>query len=133
MAYPPGWARAHGDFGTATAEVRGSDERIVGYLNITPKQGPESLANWSHFRADHNGHEGDREVKVLASATKLRFLTGTGSCVEDRYKTTTSPYIELACIVAGKRGTTVIVGAAPPQAWSRVSPLLERAISALRT
>jgi hypothetical protein len=54
--------------------------------------------------------------------------------VRDSYTTVThARYVEIACLVAGQRATSVIVGAAPPNAWSQVSPLLERAISAFET
>jgi hypothetical protein len=70
----------------------------------------------------------------LAAATGLRFRSGRGSCVRDAYTTTTSAqFIEIACLVRGPRVASVIVGAAPPQTWTRMSPLIERAISALTT
>jgi hypothetical protein len=70
-------------------------------------------------------------MMALASATGLRFRGGQGSCVKDRYATESDHrYIEIACIVRGTDGTTVIVGAAPPAWWGRFSPDIERAISA---
>jgi hypothetical protein len=112
----------------------GPSGRFFGYLNITPRQGGETLANWARFRTAHNSQEGDRHVAILADAGGLRFLTGRGACVRDSYTTATQvPYIELACLVSGRRATTVVVGAAPPGSWSRISPVLERAISSLTT
>ena len=62
--------------------------RIAGYLNATPRQGAESLRNWTEFRVAHNGEEGDREVRLLAGATgHLSFRSATGSCVLDSYRT----------------------------------------------
>jgi hypothetical protein len=134
LPYPPGWARAAGDAGTATAELLDSGQRIVGYLNLTARQGDETLADWAQFRVAHNAEEGDRAVQRLAVGTGLRFRSGHGSCVQDSYTTTTgNRYIELACIVAGRKGTSVIVGASPPQAWRRVSPLLHAAIAGFTT
>ena len=134
LSYPPGWSHVHGDKGSATAELFGHQDQILGFLNVTPRQGAETPTNWTHFRAEHNAEEGDRAVRVLASAKRLRFRTGTGSCVKDSYRTIThARYIELACLVAGRRASTVIVGAAPPDAWPRVSALLERSISSLTT
>jgi hypothetical protein len=134
VAYPPAWARIKSDVGSGSAALLATRDRIVGYLNLTPQQGGETLANWSRFRVAHNGMEGDRSVVTLAAARNLRFRTGRGSCVRDSYTTTTANhYIELACIVAGRRATTIVVGAAPPEWWSRISPLLERAISSLTT
>jgi hypothetical protein len=111
-----------------------SDGRFLGYLNITPRQGDESLSNWSSFRVDHNQEEGDRAVTQLAAATGLHFLTGRGSCVKDSYTTRTgSRFVEIACLVAGARAQSVIVGAAPPSVWGRESGNIERAIAGLRT
>ena len=134
LAYPGSWRRVHGDSGTATATLSGAGGTIVGYLNVTPRQGSESPANWTSFRISHNAQEGDRHVVRLASGTGLRFRSGTGSCVRDSYTTSSGrPYIELACIVRGARATTVIVGASPPSQWPRISPQIQQAISALRT
>jgi hypothetical protein len=134
LAYPPSWSVQHGDPGTATAALLGSDGRFLGYLNITPQQGDETLSNWSSFRVDHNRNEGDRAVRRLAAATGLRFLTGHGTCVKDAYTTQTgSRFVEIACLVAGARAESVIVGAAPPAGWATESPTIERAIAGVRT
>jgi hypothetical protein len=133
LAYPPGWAKTHGDPGTATAALLGTAGRYIGYLNVTPQQGAEKLAGWAAFRVSRNAEEGDRHVVRLAAATGLHFATGPGSCVKDAYTTTTGArYIELACIVKGPTSTAVIVAATPPGSWARISPLLERAIAAFR-
>lgn len=134
MSYPASWQREDGDPGTATAALLSSKGAFMGYLNITPQQGPEKLTGWAAFRIHHDENEGDRHLKELASATGLRFLTGPGSCVEDSYLTQIhKQYVEIACIVAGKKATTVVVGAAPPSAWSREAPVLKRAIEGLET
>lgn len=132
MPYPPGWSVVRGDRGTATAMLLGSGQSVIGYLNVTPRQGAESLSNWARFRVAHNAAEGDRGVRTLAAATRLRFRNGRGSCVRDAYATKTGAhYIEIACLVAGAKTRSVIVGASPPQAWGRISGVLERAISGL--
>jgi hypothetical protein len=62
------------------------------------------------------------------------FRGGHGSCVIDDYRSSSGhQYREVACIVAGTKATTVIVGAAPPQDWHSQSPAIERAISAFKT
>lgn len=133
MAYPTRWRRERGDAGTATAVLVGKDRRFIAYLNLTPHQGTETLANWSSFRVDHNADEGDRAIKRLAAARGLHFRTGPGSCIKDSYTTSVGAhYIEIACLVAGPRGQTVIVGAAPPSTWARESGVLERAIEGVR-
>jgi hypothetical protein len=115
-----------------SAAVRAHRE-IRGYPNATPRQGGEAV-EWASFRVDHNRDEGDVDVKPVASATNLRFRNGHGSCVIDTYKSSSGrSYREIACIVAGARATTVVVGAAPPAQWSRQGPALERAISSFLT
>jgi hypothetical protein len=74
------------------------------------------------------------DVKPVASATNLRFRGAQGSCVVDDYRSSTGrSYREIACIVAGTRATTVVVGAAPPAQWPRQRPAIERAISSFLT
>jgi hypothetical protein len=129
LAYPPGWRLTKTDPGTVTA-ARKAGGRIVGYLNVTPKSGEETLANWTSFRPAHNREEGDHDLVPIASATGLRFRNGQGSCVKDGYSTSSNArYTEVACIVRGPAATTVIVGATPPALWNRLSPTIERAIS----
>jgi hypothetical protein len=129
MPYPPAWHPIHGDAGTASAALTSPDGKFVGYMNLTPQQGHETLANWPTFRVDHNHDEGDRHIQRLAAATNLAFPAGRGSCVRDQYVTKSGAhYIELACIVTGRRTTAVIVGAAPPSQWPRVGGDIARAI-----
>jgi hypothetical protein len=129
LAYPGAWRLTRTDPGTVTATMR-RNGAITGYLNITPQGGAETLANWAGFRPAHNREEGDRNLVPLASAGGLRFTDGRGSCVKDSYSTSTGRrYTEIACIVRGAAATTVIVGAATPGQWDRVSPTLERAIT----
>ncbi len=132
LAYPTGWHLTRTDPGTVTA-ARTEHGEIRGYLNITPQQGEETLANWASFRPAHNRDEGDSDLVPIAAATNLRFSGGRGSCVKDRYATASAHhYVEIACIVRGPAATTVIVGAAPPALWSRFSPMIERAISSFQ-
>jgi hypothetical protein len=129
LAYPPRWRLTTTDPGTVTAAVKAVG-RIVGYLNITPQSGEETLANWASFRPAHNREEGDHDLVPIASAAGLRFRNGRGSCVKDDYATSSNArYTEIACIVRGPATTTVIVGATPPALWNRFSPAIERAIS----
>jgi hypothetical protein len=132
IRYPPGWERIKSDPGTVSVAALARDHRFIGYLNLTPRQGAETIGNWARFRVAHNADEHERDVTRLAAATGLRFGSARGSCVRDAYTTTTGArYIELACLVAGRRASVVVVGAAPPGAWSRTAPLLERAIASL--
>jgi hypothetical protein len=134
MAYPLRWRSIRSDPGTVSAATRAESGAIRGYLNATPQQGAETLGSWSSFRVDHNGDEGDVNVKQVASATNLRFRHAHGSCVIDTYSSSTGHrYREIACIVAGARATTVVVGAAPPAQWAQQGPAIERAISSFIT
>jgi hypothetical protein len=134
LAYPLRWRSIRSDPGTVSAAQRSGQGRIWGYLNATPRQGAETLSNWGSFRPDHNRDEGDVDVKPVASATNLRFRGGHGSCVIDTYTSSSGHrYREVACIVAGARATTVVVGAAPPAQWPRQAPAIERAISSFLT
>jgi hypothetical protein len=133
MAYPGGWRRIESDPGTVTAAQVDARGLIVGYLNATPQQANESLANWATFRPHHNAHEGDRHVRVDAVARALRFGSGRASCVIDTYRTSRAPYREIACLVRGARHSTVIVAAATIPAWPRERAQLERAVQAFQT
>jgi hypothetical protein len=134
LAYPASWRAIKSDPGTVSAATRTGAGSIRGYLNATPQQGQETLANWSSFRLAHNRDEGDVKVTALASATNLRFRDGHGSCVIDGYTSSSGHrYREIACIVAGATHTTVVVGAAPPQSWSGEAPALERSLSSFET
>jgi len=134
LAAPPGWHLIRGDPGTATMVIRAPSGHIVGYLNATPREGRESTANWHDFRVDHNREEGDRDVRLLAAASGLRFRSGTGACVIDSYLTSTGArYREIACLDSGRTASTVIVAAAPPSRWAREAPLLKRAVSSFTT
>jgi len=129
LAYPPGWRPITTDPGTASVALLGGGDRIDGYLNATPKQGAETLANWSRFRPEHNLGEGDRSVHLIASANHLSFRSGPGSCVIDDYTTSKATYREIACLVSGPRSSAVVVAAAPIAFWDQQAATLERAVS----
>jgi hypothetical protein len=129
LSYPPGWSPLKTDPGTATAGLLRRGEGIAGYLNATPKEGSETLANWGSFRPDHNRDEGDRSVHLIASSTGLRFRAGHGSCVIDEYTTSRNTYREIACLASGRSSSAVIVAAAPRAEWQSQAATLQRAVS----
>jgi hypothetical protein len=129
FAYPPGWTAIKTDPGTASVALRGNDGRIDGYLNVTPKQGAETLANWSRFRPRKNRAEGARNVRLLAATSDAHFRSARGSCVIDAYTTSAATYEEIACLVTGPRSSDVVVAAAPAGLWQARSAVLERAVS----
>jgi hypothetical protein len=129
FSYPPDWRPVKTDPGTASVALIGSGDRFDGFLNATPKSGTETAANWSRFRPDHNRGEGNRNVRLLASAQNLTFRSGRGSCVIDTYTTSKATFREIACLVSGPDATAVMVAAAPNAAWERQAATLERAVS----
>src|SRR6201993_2821587 len=66
-APPSGWTPIKTDRGTASVALLAGGQQIGGYLNATPRQGTETLADWSRFRPEHNQDEGDRGLRVLAA------------------------------------------------------------------
>ena len=133
LGYPPGWTPVKTDPGTASAALLSGSGRIDGYLNATPKQGAETLANWSRFRPQHNRGEDDQNVRLIASARNLKFRGGRGSCVIDTYTTSKATYREIACLVSGRRSSAVIVAAAPVEHWNQQAATLRRAVSSFAT
>jgi hypothetical protein len=77
--------------------------------------------------------ESSKDVRLIASAHGLRFRSGRGSCVIDSYRTSRTRYREIACLVAGTRSSSVLVGAAPQKTWAQQAEKIERAIASLRT
>jgi hypothetical protein len=134
FAYPKTWRPIRTDPGTASVALLGHARSIRGYLNATPRQGAETLANWPNFRIQHlREEESSKDVRLIASAHGLRFRSGRGSCVIDSYRTSRTRYREIACLVAGTRTSSVLVGAAPSKTWARQAETIERAIGSLRT
>ena len=135
LAYPAGWQALSGDSGSASAALRDGRGAFLGYLNLTPRQGGETLVNWPRFRVEHTRDEGDLTVTTLATARGVPFRDGAhGSCVRDAYTTKTHlRFVEIACLIHGARADSVIVAAAPPAEWSRQWPTLERALEAVRS
>ena len=130
LAYPRTWRQITSDPGTVSAAQVGAHGTIVGYLNVTPRQANESLANWTTFRPTHNAHEGDRQVRVLAAVRNVPLRAGRASCVVDTYRTSRAPYREIACLIDGAHGANVIVAAATAAAWPHRQAQLERAVRA---
>jgi hypothetical protein len=129
LAYPPGWTLIKTDRGTASVALLGGGERINGYLNATPRQGTETLADWNRFRPQHNQSEGDRGVRLLAATGTARFRSGRGACVIDTYNTSKASYREIACLVSGPGSSAVVVAAAPTALWDQQAATLQRAVS----
>lgn len=135
LSYPPTAHRIEADPGAVAAATVTPVGDFVAYLNATPKQGDESLGNWSRFRIDHLTDESARSVTLTAAATGLAFRGGTGSCVQDDYTTRVGShhYREIACLVSGAHGDSVIVAATLAADWPREHVLLEQAVDSYVT
>jgi hypothetical protein len=130
LSYPAVLSGISGDPGTVSRAVTRSGSILV-YLNVTPRQGGETLRGWADFRVDHLRDDDARSARVDSSASGLAFRGGTGSCVIDDYvtKVHANHYREIACYVRGARGASVLVAAAPATDWARYAGLLERAVT----
>jgi hypothetical protein len=74
FGYPGTWRPIRTDPGTASVALIGRRGRIRGYLNATPHQGAETLANWPSFRIEHlREDDSSKDVRLIASAHGLRF------------------------------------------------------------
>jgi hypothetical protein len=132
LAFPPSMHAIAGDVGEVSAARISASGAFLLYLNSTPKQGAETLANWPAFRVRHQRKEDSVSVRMLAASHGVRFLGGTGTCVIDAYVTRVhaNHFTELACLVQGRAGTSVIVAAAPTASWASAAGLLFRAVAA---
>ncbi|MFP3580270.1 hypothetical protein SB659_11870 [Arthrobacter sp. SIMBA_036] len=130
LSIPPGAIAVQSDPGSVSAGITAPNGDLQVYFNSTPQQGDESQANWPGSRLDHLSGEHAASVTQTSSSNGMVFRGGTGSCVADTYVTTIGAhrYSEIACLVAGGRGSSVLVVAAPADAWIRCAPLLEQAV-----
>lgn len=133
LSYPASLGRIHSDAASVSFGTHDRSGRILVYLNVTPKQGNESLANWPAFRIRHNRGESDA-VHEDGHAVGLWFIGGKGSCVIDHYETRVkvNSYREIACFVRGRTTASVIVATALRSRWARAATLLERAVESYR-
>jgi hypothetical protein len=134
LAYPPSLQRMESDPGSVTAGLTSAGERVLVYLNATPKQGDETLRDWPGFRVAHLREEGQTAIHTDAVSRPLRFTGGNGRCVIDDYRTKehNNYYREIACFIRTVHGGSVLVAATPSTMWAKYAGLLERAVSTYR-
>jgi hypothetical protein len=132
LSYPPSMHRVAGDSDAVSAARLGADGAFLLYLNATPRQGGETLRNWSSYRLRLLQGDDASRATLDAAAVGQPFRGGTGSCVIDHYVTRVDAhrYTELACLVQGRTGASVIVAAAPTALWPSAKAVLARAVSA---
>lgn len=132
LSYPPSLRPVIGDRDAVSAAKRGPAGGYLLYLNATPRQGAENLRNWAAYRLQFLRADDASTARRDAAASGVRFRGGTGSCVVDDYLTRIGAhhYQEIACLVQGRTGASVIIAAAPAAQWTQAEPLLERAVAA---
>jgi len=131
LSYPGSLRPQHGDPGTVTVGSTARSGAVLVYLNVTPRQGDETLHNWPDFRMEHLREDGQSAVHLDGVSGPLSFRGGHGRCVMDNYTTGThhNHYNEIACIVQGAHATSVLVAATPAAAWRANLALLEKVVS----
>jgi hypothetical protein len=132
LSYPQSLHPLHGDKGTVTAGITTKSGSVLVYLNVTPKQGDETLRNWPDFRVQHLLEDNASAATRAGQATGLEFRGGQGSCVLDSYTTKAhaNHYREIACFVQGAHGASVLVAATAAADWASYAGLLEEAVNA---
>ncbi len=132
LSYPPALRPIGGDRDAVSVAQRSHSGAYLLYLNATPRQGDENLQRWAAFRLERLRSDDASSDHRVAAATGLRFRGGTGSCVIDNYVTRIDAhhYQEIACLVQGRHGASVIVAAALAARWSQARRLLEQAVAA---
>jgi hypothetical protein len=120
------------DQGTVSEGLTTKSGTVLVYLNVTPKQGNETLRDWPSFRIGHLLEDDASAATMTGQATGLAFHGGTGSCVLDAYTAKARPnhYREIACFVQGAHGASVLVAAALAADWGSYAGLLETVVSA---
>jgi len=131
LSYPGSLRPMPGDPGTVTVGSTSRSGAVLVYLNVTPRQGDETLRDWPSFRVDHLREEGQTGVRVDDVSPWLDFRGGRGRCVIDNYtnKIHGNHYREIACYVQGAHAASVLVAASPAAAWQATAALLEKVVS----
>ena len=117
--------------GFRISRLVGPDGNFLVNVNATPQEGDERLAGWAEFRIGHLRGDDASSVHEESEAEGLAFRSGRGSCVIDDYVTKVGhhSFHEIACLVEGAKGGSVIVAVAPSPAGNSVNATLERAVS----
>jgi hypothetical protein len=132
LASPPGFRTVAGDPGTLSVALRNSTGTYLGYLNVTPHQGDETLRDWATFRLSHLLGDDAVNVHEDASVRSVRTAAGVRSCVTDEYETTVGHhhFHEVACYVTSGSVSSVVVAATPLGDPAHVWNQLKRAVAA---
>jgi hypothetical protein len=135
LSYPRKLRPMSGDAGTVTYGLNTRAGAALIYLNVTPRQGGETLRNWPDFRTEHLRADGETDVRIDATSGTLSFRGGgQGRCVLDDYTTKirNNHYREIACYVQGATGAhtaSVLIAATRAVTWAQYRTLLERVVN----
>jgi hypothetical protein len=134
LSYPRTLRPMSGDAGTVTYGLSTRAGAALIYLNVTPRQGGETLRSWPDFRAEHLREDGETAVRIDATSATLSFRGGQGRCVVDDYTTKihNNHYREIACYVQGATGAhtaSVLIAATRAVTWAQYGALLEQVVN----
>ena len=131
LFYPNSLRPMPGDHGTVTVGRNSRSGTVLVYLNVTPRQGDETLRDWPGFRLAHLRDDGTTGVHLDSVSPSLRFHGGQGRCVIDTYTTKihSNHYQEIACFVQGAHAASVLVAATTTGTWRAYQPLLDQVVS----
>jgi hypothetical protein len=131
LFYPDSLRPMPGDHGTVTVGRNSRSGAVLVYLNVTPRQGDETLRDWPGFRLAHLRDDGTTAVHLDSVSPSLHFHGGQGRCVIDNYTTKihTNHYQEIACFVQGTHAASVLVAATSTGTWRAYQPLLDQVVS----
>jgi hypothetical protein len=132
LSSPPGFRTVGGDPGSLSVALRNSAGTYLGYLNVTPRQGPETLQDWAAFRLTHLQSDDAVSVHEDAMVQSVRTEAAVRSCVIDDYVTKVGhhQFHEVACYVMRGSVGSVVVAATPSGGPVNVWTQLERAVAA---
>ena len=132
LSSPPGFRTVEGDRGSLSLALLSAGGTYLGYLNVTPRQGNETLRDWAAFRLSHLLRDDATSVHKDGMVSSLRTANGARSCVTDDYVTTIGHhhFHEVACYVIRNSVSGVVIGATPSGDPAHVWSELETAIAA---
>ncbi len=131
LYFPSSFKVVHADPGAVSLAIGTTTARYEAYLNVTPREGAETLGHFPDFRLDVLDDD-DVAVHEETSTTNAKYKGGRGSCVMDDYVTRvgSNHYREIACLVVGRHAGYVIVAAVLYRDWNAFAPVLRRELEA---
>jgi hypothetical protein len=111
------------------------DGTYLGYLNVTPVEGDEGLADWAAFRVSHLREDDAISASLDGAVQSVQVGQTRRSCVTDDYVTEIGHhhFHEVACLVTTVSTGGVVVAATPTGDPAHLWAQLERAVAAYPT